>query len=157
MKKTSLYFDSSIFNFSIADDVPHEREITLRLLEEARCGQYEVFISEVVIREIDKAPQKEKMKLRDALQKLNPEELSVTEEVQNLADKYINEGVIPAKYRNDALHIAVASVHGTDVIVSWNFEHIVKFKTKREVVGINLLSGYKGIEIYSPLEVAGNA
>ncbi len=49
----------------------------------------------------------------------------------------MEEGVFPAKYENDAVHIAAASVNNLDLIISWNFEHIVKFKTKKEVTGIN--------------------
>lgn len=58
--------------------------------------------------------------------------------------------------KDDALHIACASVNDLDAIISWNFEHIVKLKTKREVVGINVLLGYKEIGIYSPWEVVKN-
>ena len=57
---------------------------------------------------------------------------------------------------DDAHHIAIASVNGIDAILSWNFEHIVKLKTKREVVGINMFMGYGPIDIYSPLEVVEN-
>ena len=58
---------------------------------------------------------------------------------------------------DDALHIAVASVNNLDVIVNWNFTHIVKLKTRREVAVINTLMGYKPIEICSPQEVIDNA
>lgn len=51
------------------------------------------------------------------------------------------------------MHIAVASINNLDAIISWNFAHIVKLKTKKEVVGINAISGYKEIDIYSPWEV----
>jgi len=74
-----------------------------------------------------------------------------------LAREYIEKGIIPAKYEDDAFHIAVASVNDLDAIVSWNFTHIVKLKTKREVSGINALMGYKPIEICSPQEVVENA
>ena len=57
---------------------------------------------------------------------------------------------------DDALHIAVASVNNLDVIVNWNFTHIVKLKTRREVAVINTLMGYKPIEICSPQEVVEN-
>lgn len=153
MKKLKLYFDTSIFNFAIADDVPNEKRVTLRLLDEVKRGKHEVFISEVVIREINRAPHEKAIRLRDLVNELNPEELSVDKNSQALAKRYIEQGVIPAKYEDDALHIAVASVSDLDVIVSWNFAHIVKVKTKREVTGINALMGYKEIEIYSPLEV----
>jgi len=153
MKIPKIYFDTSIFNFAIAEDVPQEREITLKLLDEVRGGKYEVFISEVVIGEINRAPQTKAVKLRDCIKKINPEELTLDDNAQALAEEYIEKGVIPPKYEDDALHIAVASVNNLDVIVSWNFTHIVKLKTKREVAGINTLMGYKPIEICSPQEV----
>ena len=131
----------------------NEKQVTLRLFDEVKRGRYEVFISEVVIREINRAPEEKVIKLRDLIRELNPEELSVDENSQTLANRYIEQGIIPVKYEDDALHIAVASVNDLDVMVSWNFTHIVKVKTKREVTGINALMGYKEIEIYSPLEV----
>jgi predicted nucleic acid-binding protein len=156
MKKLMLYFDTSIFNFVIAKDVPYEREVTVKLLDEIKKGIYAVFISEVVIREVNNAPQKIMLQLKELIQEVNPEEVPINEEVQSLADTYINNSIIPAKYRDDALHIAAASVSNLAVIVRWNFTHIVKLKTKREVTGINVISGYKEIEIYSPLEVVEN-
>lgn len=81
------------------------------------------------------------------------EVLSVDEEIDRLADKYIAEGIIPAVYRDDALHIALASVKGLDILVSWNFKHLVKHKTRVEVTGVNTLLGYKAIDICTPWEV----
>lgn len=156
MKILKIYFDTSVFNFAIAEDVPVEREITLKLLDEVKNGKYEVFISEVVLREISRAPQQKAVELRDCIKKINPEQLILDDNVLALAKEYIEKGVIPSKYEDDALHIAFASVNNLDVIVSWNFTHIVKLKTKREVTGINTLMGYKTIEICSPEEVVDN-
>ena len=156
MKTPRLYFDTSIFNFAFAIDVPKEREITLKLFEEVKSGSYEVFISEVVIREISRAPREKAVKLRDQIKKINPEELILDDSAQALAKSYIEQGVIPAKYEDDALHIAIASVNNLGVIVSWNLAPIVKLKTKREVMGINTLMGYKPVEICSPWEVVEN-
>lgn len=153
MKILRLYFDTSIFSFAIASDVPKEKEITLKLLEEIEKSKCEVFISEVVIREINRAKAEKAVKLRDVVKKLNPVELVLDNNSQSLAKEYIKQAVIPVKYEDDAFHIAIASVNNLDVIVSWNFTHIVKLKTKREVVGINTLMGYKPIEICSPWEV----
>ncbi len=148
--------DTSIYNFVIADDVPREREVTLKLIDEIKHGKYEVFISDVVVREINDAPDNIALKLRDVINEVSPTDIPIDEEVETLADKYVAEKIIPEKYRDDALHIAAASIHNMDVIVSWNFKHIVKLKTKKEVVGINSLMGYKEIEIYSPMEVIEN-
>ena len=79
--------------------------------------------------------------------------LELDQAAKGLAARYISEGVIPAKYRDDAYHIAIATVNNLDAILSWNFQHIVKMKTKREVVAINLTEGYKPIDIYTPGEV----
>lgn len=157
MRILKIYFDTSIFNFVFADDVPAEREITLRLLDEVKSGKYEAFISEVVLDEINRAPQAKAVKLRDCVKKINPEELILDDNAQALAEEYIEKGVIPSKYEDDAFHIAIASVNNLDVIVSWNFAHIVKLKTRREVAVINTLMGYRPVEICSPQEVVDNA
>ena len=91
--------------------------------------------------------------MEDLIRKTNPLLLGIDLETEELAERYIKEGIIPEKYRSDALHIAVSVINGIDVIVSWNFEHIVKFKTRVMVDGVNKLLGYHEIEICSPEEV----
>lgn len=154
MRKLTLYLETSIFNFAFADDAPRERDITLKLFN--KIDQYEAYISEVVIGEVNRAPQNKKRQLLDLMGKYDLEELPFDESAKILADRYIREGVIPQKYQEDAFHIAIASVNNLDALISWNFAHIVRLKTKREVVGINALMGYKEIEIYSPWEVVEN-
>lgn len=156
MKKLKLYLDTSIINFVIAEDSLIEKQITHQLLREIEREKYEVFISEVVLLEISRSPEAISQKLKSIVKDLDAEELSIDQESQMLANRYIEEGIIPEKYENDALHIAIASVNNLDVIVSWNFRHIVKLKTKREVTGVNAIMGYKEIEIYSPWEVVEN-
>lgn len=80
--------------------------------------------------------------------------LEVTAEVEALAERYIAEQLIPAKHLDDALHLAVAAVHDLDVVVSWNFEHMVKLRTRLGVNSLNKKLGYRQIEIVSPEEVA---
>jgi predicted nucleic acid-binding protein len=139
-----VYLDTSIFNFAIStQDVPHERELTIRLLNDIQEGIFLGFISDLVIEEIRKASQKKQDALLEIAARLPLESLPLNDEVKVLANRYIQEKIIPQKESDDALHIAVASVYNLDVIVSWNFEHIVKLKTRREVRGINTLMGYK--------------
>lgn len=76
-----------------------------------------------------------------------------TEEIEFLSEAYVREGAIPRKNILDAYHIAYATAYGIDAIVSWNFKHIVKLKTKKMVNGINLKLGYHEVEICSPEEV----
>ncbi len=113
---------------------------------------FDIFISEVVLREIHRCDQPKQKKLLDVIDRYDLEVFNFTEEADQLAEIYIKKGVIPAKYRDDANHIAVASLHNCDGL-SWNFQHIVKVKTKREVAVINLHKGYQSIDIYTPREV----
>ena len=123
----------------------------MKLFDE--LNRYKGYISEIVLGEINRASDIKKRRLFNFISKYDLEELMFNESAKILADKYIEAGVIPRKYQEDAFHIAIASVNDLDAIISWNFKHIVKLKTRREVVGINLYMGYKEIDIYSPWEV----
>jgi hypothetical protein len=82
--------------------------------------------------------------------------LEANEIAETLADKYVSEGIIPQRYRMDGIHIAMATINDLDIIVSYNFQHIVKLKTIIGTESINLREGYKRIGIYSPTEVIEN-
>ncbi|OGX04340.1 MAG: hypothetical protein A3G87_04040 [Omnitrophica bacterium RIFCSPLOWO2_12_FULL_50_11] len=154
-KPLKVYLDTSIFNFAIStQDVAAEKEVTVRFLDEVKNGRFLGHVSAIVLREINDTPEKRR---QDDLLKLmgqfELETLHRTEEADLLAERYIQEKIIPVKHFDDALHIAIASVHNLDVIVSWNFEHLVKFKTRREVQAVNTLLGYRTIEICTPQEI----
>jgi len=86
----------------------------------------------------------------DIIEKIVYKEIRVDKEVFELAERYVKEGIISQKYRDDAIHIAAATVSGCDMLVSWNFRHIVRAKTIFGVNGVNKLMGYKEIQIVSP-------
>lgn len=153
MARLRLYLETSVLSFAVADDVPEGRRVTLELLEEVRRGKHEAYLSEIVLVELNRAREPKLSQLRTVLRGIPFGELAFDERARALAERYVQEGIIPRKYQEDAFHIAVASVHGLDAVISWNFKHIVKLKTKREVTGINLLLGYREIELYSPWEV----
>jgi len=153
MKKIKYYLDTTIFNFMFEEHDKEKRKLTEKTLEELPLIAEGIYISDEVVREISRASAPKRFQLEDVLRKVNPLLLEIDEEIGELADRYIKEGIIPQKYRPDALHIAVAVVNGIEVIVSWNFEHIVKLKTRVMVNGINKLQGYHEVEICSPEEV----
>ena len=70
-----------------------------------------------------------------------------------LADSYISSRVVPINSRDDARHIAIATVAGLDAVVSWNFKHIVNLRRRRIVHSVNVRLGYPLIELVSPEEV----
>ena len=105
------------------------------------------------MREISRCPIQKRERMHELLSRYDLNILEFDQEAQELGERYIKSGIIPIKYRDDASHIAIATVNNLDAILSWNFQHIVKMKTKREVVAINIIEGYKSIDIYTPGEV----
>jgi len=79
--------------------------------------------------------------------------LQSSEEIEALARIYIKEGVIPQKYYNDALHIAIATKYKMDAILSCNLTHIVKLRTKWQVREINKRLNEKDVIICTPEEM----
>ncbi len=149
MKKLKLYLDTSVINFALADDISEEDlKATQRLCKEINEGKYTAVISEVVLREIKNTRDKSKRdRLIGFVENIQLEEdLEINDEVKMLAERYVNEGIIPLTYWDDALHIALASVNEVDILVSWNFKHIVRHKTRMEVTGVNTMLGYKNID-----------
>ena len=67
--------------------------------------------------------------------------LKLNEDVNNLALKYISEAVVSEKYFGDAMHIAIATIYDVDILVSWNFKHIVNYNRIKKFNAINLKEG----------------
>lgn len=89
----------------------------------------------------------------EELLSLDAEVLLVTDEALDLADAYLARGVLTPKFYDDATHIALATLAGVDLLVSWNFRHIVHYDKIRAFNAVNLERGYKPVQIYSPREV----
>lgn len=147
-KRLKIYLDTSVPNAYFDDRNLFRKEITRKFWKNLK--DYEAFVSGVVIKEIEDIGDKEKKKELLALIGEFNTLSSNDKDIRALAEEYIVRGIIPLKHIEDAIHIAVASFHGLDVLVSWNFEHIVKLKTKREVNVINVLLGYNQLEIIEP-------
>lgn len=86
MKTLKLYFDTSVFNFVLSDDVPKEKEVTERLFDEVRNGKYDIYISEIVIREVNRASKEKAKNLTELINEIVIEELPIEQEVQELAN-----------------------------------------------------------------------
>jgi predicted nucleic acid-binding protein len=151
MHKLKLYLDTTVLNFAFADDAPKEMDATLKFFKQIE--RFEVSLSDVVLDEIERCPSLKRARLMELINSHDWNILELDQAARSLSGHYLSAGVIPQKYRDDAYHIAIATVNNQDAILSWNFQHIVKMKTKREVVAINLLEGYRGIDIYTPMEV----
>jgi hypothetical protein len=79
--------------------------------------------------------------------------LPLSDEIETLASLYIDYRAIPEIYFDDALHIAAAVINEMDYLLSWNFKHLVKIKTRDIVRMVNTLNKYSQIEIITPAEL----
>lgn len=158
MKKLTLYLETSVFGFCF-DEFEYNRtkkEMTEELFSQLANNQLNGYISDIVLQEIDKTPDlKLKQNILDLIKKINLPIIEVDEsEVSNLTNLYLSERVIPLKYENDAIHMAIATVSEVDVLVTWNCKHLANEIKIREIKSVNLKEGYtKGIDIRTPEEV----
>jgi len=154
MKIPKIYLETTIFNFPFVDDAPQYRADTLKLFDEIRAGRFKPYTSKYVIDELENTKDAEKMgKMKALITDYNIETMLASPEARRLADIYLKEGIIPARYGADAIHIAMATIAGLDFIISLNFRHIVRHKTIIETEIINAREGYKRVFIHTPAEV----
>ncbi len=122
------------------------------LFKEFNQGTKIAVISDVTIQELENAPDFVRELLNGTREEYK-EIILADERVISLANAYINEDVVSEAFFNDAMHIALATINKVDVLVSWNFKHIVNFNKIRLYNSVNLKLGYSLIDIRTPREV----
>lgn len=148
MKKLRIYVDTSVIGGCFD---PEFQLWSNGLVRDFREGRFGAVLSDITAAEVAPAPK--------AVQELHTELLSIaevlqiTEEATAVLSAYESHRVLGPRFRNDMLHIALATVAEVDVLVSWNFRHIVRLDKMQQFNGINLELGYRALAIYSPREV----
>ncbi|MCM1386605.1 MAG: PIN domain-containing protein [Bacillus sp. (in: Bacteria)] len=150
MKKIKIYLDTSVISYLDQSDAPEKRQETLELWELLKQGRYEVYISDIVVYEINKCSSEKKEVLLDYLEQIEYNIIDTDEDTVSLAEKFIHFGFLKRKSYDDCRHIAAAILAGCDFIISWNFKHIVNVKTIKGIKVITTLEGYKDLMIYPP-------
>jgi predicted nucleic acid-binding protein len=144
-----LYIDTSVFGGYFE---PQFHLWTRKLVKRIFDGEYTAVISDITLAELETAPKN----VRDLANKIiseNAEFVTAGQLDKDLAEKYLKEKIVTQKFRSDALHIAIATINKVDVLVSWNFKHIVNLNRIRQYNSVNLKYGYAVIEIRSPMEI----
>jgi len=152
VKRLRVYVDTSVIGGCF------DREFegwSNTLFADFGSGRFLPVISEVVATEMQVAPEQVRRKFA-ALLDLGAEFLEVDREALGVVGAYTRHGILPPRFRNDMLHIALATVANVDVLVSWNFKHIVRLEKIRLYNAVNLELGYQALQIYSPREVASD-
>ena len=145
-----VYADTSVFGGVLDEEFA---EPSRRFFDRVRRGEFTLVVSTQVLRELSGAPQAVRDEF-DTIPESSLETVPISPAVEALADAYLVAGVLGSGCRDDALHVAAASVTTADLIVSWNFRHIVNYRRISRYSAVNVLHGYRPIEIRSPAELA---
>jgi hypothetical protein len=130
------------------------RDPTMRFLRQCQTGIFVPYISTVVHDEIILAPAVAAARIQREIRRLAPTLLSPDRASEELAQAYLDAGVIPAHKRHDARHVAVATVAGLATVVSWNHRHLANERKQALFAAVNRLAGFdQPLVIHTPLEV----
>jgi predicted nucleic acid-binding protein len=145
-----IYLDTSVISALFDDRNPERKALTEEFF--SRIGIYSTYISELTLAEIERTPDKTlKSKMSGTIKGFSI--LEINESVEELANEYVKYGAIPESYSEDAYHIAVAVLNEMDYLLSWNFRHIVRKRTRDIVRMVNTLRDLKQVEIITPGEL----
>ena len=155
MPKLRLYLETTVFNYYF-DEERKGHEDTVRIFEAIGRGEYEAYTSMYVTFELKKCHEPKRTNMLALIEKFGITILLTDDEVARMARIYVREGVVPVRYRLDGAHIAIATVHSLDGILSFNLQHINNDKTKELTASINVREKYRGLFIAAPGEVLRN-
>jgi len=147
--KQWVYIDTSVVGGYFDEEF---LEDTFIFIELVRNGEITIIVSDILEAELLRAPDFVKVLLQN-IDKKNIEIVRLSPDSIELADKYIEAKVVGKTSRADCQHIAIATICNADVLVSWNFKHIVNLDRIRGYNGINYQFGHKLIEIRTPKEI----
>ena len=148
-KKLNLYIDTSVIGGYF--DVEFEQETKI-LFDSILNNEFHVIYSTVTEDELINAPEKVR-NLLNSIPKNHKTRIELSEEAVMLGDTYIAENVVGKTSREDCFHIALATIYKADILVSWNFKHIVNVVRIRGYNAVNIKLGYSPIDIRSPKEI----
>lgn len=151
MIKPTVYVDTTVPSAYFDPRAPDRQRLTRQFWTQ-RLSEFTPVISTIVLLEIRDTPDANKRTQMEQLVS-GVDVLGFDEEADVLAHEYLQRGIFPEKYTSDANHVALAVVNGIGYFVSWNFRHLVKVTTRREVNLVNALTGYGPIEIIAPPEL----
>jgi hypothetical protein len=143
--------DTSVFGGLFDSEFEYESAL---LFEKVRAGQVVCVYSSLTESELFRAPQRVRHYF-ESLTADEKEEVAITPACLSLAQRYVDEKVVGETSLDDCIHIATATIHKVDLLVSWNFKHIVNVYRIRGYNSINLRLGHASLNIHSPKEIVG--
>jgi hypothetical protein len=147
-----IYLDTSVFGGYFEPEFEFWTKI---LFDQIHKGEFKVIYSRLTDIELKPAPLQVR-ELANSLTRDTVELIDTSDQVLALADQYLKEKVVGKTSMSDCIHIALATLHHADVLVSWNFKHIVNIHRIRGYNAVNYKFGHKILEIRTPREILEN-
>lgn len=144
-----IYVDTSVVGGCLDDEF---RDGSVQLFDRFRRGDAVAVLSDITLAELAGAPPSVQA-IVEGLPDSSVECVRQSKEAEKLAEAYILRKAVPRRMELDAQHIAIATVARVDVLVSWNFKHIVNLDRIRAFNAVNSELGYNQLEIRAPLEI----
>ncbi len=145
--KTSLYLETSVVGAYLDNGDPFRRDLTIRWWEH-ELGEYDAFSSILVQRELERIAEPHRSGYLNLIKPLK--QLELAEEAAILAEGYIERGIFHRKFIADAVHVALASFHKVDYLVTWNFGHIANVRKQARLRLFNTAAGFFSPVIVTP-------
>lgn len=145
-----LYLDTSVFSAYYDGRAPERQRLTQEFW--TKLAECDALCSQLTLDELSKvADETQRAQLLTLTRVCQVRSVGAAEE--GLARAYVAAGVVPVRYLADALHLAAAVLGGADILVSWNFKHLVRRSTRLLVNYVNASRGLPALEILAPPEV----
>ncbi|HEV7893732.1 MAG TPA: type II toxin-antitoxin system VapC family toxin [Pyrinomonadaceae bacterium] len=145
--KQSIYLETSVVGAYLDNGEPFRRDLTIRWWER-EMSEYRTVVSRLVSRELERIPEPHRTAYLKLVAPL--EQVELTEEATILAEGYISRGIFHRKYIGDAVHVAVASFHKIDYLVTWNFGHLANVRRQARIRLFNTAAGFFVPQIVTP-------
>ena len=155
MVALKVYLETTVFNRYFEDGREYSIE-TKMLFEKIQAGEIDGYTSLAVLEELEQAPSPKKEQMIALISSHDITVWDVEQNAYDLADLYIEMGIIPMRFRLDGVHIAMAVINDMDCIVSLNFHHINRLRTKTATEIIHRMKGYAALNICTPMELIYN-
>lgn len=149
MKQQIIYVDTSVIGGFFDEEFAHYTKL---FFDRVIAGDFKIIVSDIMEQELEKAPDKV-LSFFATLPEDVIIRVELNEAADSLATEYLRAEVVGATSRADCQHIAIASIINADILVSWNFKHIVNINRIRGYNSVNLHNGYKQLEIRNPREI----
>ena len=143
-----VYADTSVYGGAFDDEFA---SASVRFFDEVRSGRFTLCIGAPVVEELQPAPERVLAHFQSLFPLAQPAGMSP--EVLSLRDRYLAADIVGAGSATDALHVALATLNACELLVSWNYKHIVHRDKAPRYNAVNTLMGFPTIGIFTPAEV----